>query len=187
MAEHAPAQQRARRAALGERRRELRSVVIVPSISATRMRGSSQALSEVGGERQQHVDEREQQHDRLRHREVLVGDRLVGEVAEPVEREDGLDHDRAAEQEAELHGGERHHRHQRVAQRVLEDDAGARQALGARGADVVGGEHLDHAGAHQPHERRRHVVAERDGRHHEMRPACRCPRPAASAGRSRTA
>ena len=51
-----------------------------------------------------------------------MGDALVGEVAEPVEGEDGLDDDRAAEQETELHGAQRHHRHDGVAQRVLEDD-----------------------------------------------------------------
>ena len=45
----------------------------------------------------------------------------------------------------------------------------AAQALGARGADVVRGEHFEHPGAREPHDRRRRVVAERDRRQDEMR------------------
>ena len=80
-------------------------------------------------ERQQDVDHREQQHDDLHDREILVGDALIGEVAQPIEREDGLDHDRAAEQEAELHRRQRHHRHERVAQRMGDHDLGGDRPL----------------------------------------------------------
>src|SRR3954470_19565089 len=53
----------------------------------------------VRGERQQHVEDREQKHHGLGDRQVLVGDALIGEVAEPIESEDGLDYDRAAKEE----------------------------------------------------------------------------------------
>ncbi|KAG1248718.1 hypothetical protein G6F66_015490 [Rhizopus arrhizus] len=56
-------------------------------------------------------------------------------------------------------------------------DGSRRQALGARGADVVRAQHFNHAGADQPHEGGRHVIAQGDGRHHEM-----LPRPAARHG-----
>ena len=83
-----------------------------------------------------------------------------------------FDDHRPAEQEAERNRDQRNDRQDGVAQRVLEHDRHRRQALGARGADVVGVEHVEHAGARQPHERRHHGEAERDGRQNEMREAC---------------
>ena len=44
---------------------------------------------------------------------------------------------RAAEQRAEMQRQDGHHRHQRIAQHVMQEDARRRQALGARRADVV--------------------------------------------------
>ena len=44
--------------------------------------------------------------------------RLEGERAEAGPAEHALDHDRAAEQRAELHADEAHHRQDRVAQHV---------------------------------------------------------------------
>ncbi len=54
---------------------------------------------------------------------------------------------------------------------MLEDHLAGGQPFGARGADVVGAQDFDHAGAYQPHEGRRHVIAQRDGGHHEVLPA----------------
>ena len=102
-----------------------------------RSRGSSTAFSRSASMVSADVDHRQHQHDRLHHREVVLADALPGEEADAVQGEDLLDHDRAAQHEAELHGGDRHHRDGGVAQRVLQQDRGARQALGARGADVV--------------------------------------------------
>src|ERR1700730_19173296 len=62
------------------------------------------SVDEVGRERQSHLDEGTQRDDRLRHRQVEMADRLVGEIAEPIEGKHRLDHHRAAEQQAELHG-----------------------------------------------------------------------------------
>ena len=53
---------------------------------------------------------------------------------------------------------------------MLEDHARRAQALGARGADVVGAEHVEHAGAGQPHHGRHRVIAQRHGRQHEVPP-----------------
>ena len=53
---------------------------------------------------------------------------------------------------------------------MLEDDLAGGQALGPGGADIIGREHLDHAGADQPHEGRRGIVAERHGRHDVVLP-----------------
>src|SRR5579862_9183068 len=70
------------------------------------------------------------------------------EVADPVEREDGLGDDRAAEQCAEVDRGDRRDRDQRVAEDVLHDHLPLRHALGAGGADIVAVDHVQHRGAH---------------------------------------
>ena len=56
------------------------------------------------------------------------------------------DHDRAPEEDPHLEPGHRDHRDQRVAQRVLEDDGGPRQALGRGRPDVLGAQDVEHAG-----------------------------------------
>src|SRR5690606_30251925 len=56
-------------------------------------------VRDIRRERQQDIEDGEQQDDLLQHGEFLLGDALVGEVAEPIEGEDGLDDHRAAEQE----------------------------------------------------------------------------------------
>ena len=119
-------------------RADARSPALAPAAPhAPRSRGSSTAFSRSASMVSADIDHRQDQHDRLHHREVVLADALPGEVADAVQGEDLLDHDRAAEHEAELHRGDRHHRDRRVAQRVLQQDRGARQALGARRADVV--------------------------------------------------
>ena len=97
-------------------------------------------------------------------------DGFPGEISESVDGEDGFDDDGASEHEAELHGGERHHRDDGVAQRVLEEHDARSQALGARRADVVGREHLEHASPCQTHHRRCDVIAEGHRRHDEVLP-----------------
>ena len=67
--------------------------------------------------------QREQQHERLDHRIVAHVDGIDQQAAEARPVEHLLDDDRAAEQEAELQAHHRHHRNQRVAQPVLDDDA----------------------------------------------------------------
>ena len=57
---------------------------------------------------------------------------------------------------------------QRVFQRVAEMDGAGGEAAGAGEPDVVGAQHLEHLGAHQPHDQRHLEQAERD-RGHDQR------------------
>ena len=78
---------------------------------------------------------------------------------------------------AELQAGDGDHRHQRVLQRVAEMDRAVGQAARARELDVVGAQHLEHLGAHQPHDQRQLEQRQRDRRQDQ------CLQPSASAGR----
>src|SRR5919106_1193793 len=60
--------------------------------------------------------------------------RLDEVEAHPVQREDALDHDRAAEQAAEAEGDDGHERDEGVAQRVPDHDAPLSEALPPRRA-----------------------------------------------------
>ena len=73
---------------------------------------------------------------------------------------DALGHDDAADQERDAEPDHRHDRHGGVLQRVPEQDLDLDLALGARGADVVLAEHLEHA-------RPGHAGDERDVDHGE--------------------
>ncbi len=94
------------------------------------------------------------QHDiGLHHRIVAVGDGLDGEPSHAGQREDRLHHHRPRQEHAELAAYHRHHRDQRVLERVLVDDDAARQALGPGGADIVLAQDLQHGGARHAHGR----------------------------------
>ena len=70
---------------------------------------------------------------------------------------------------AELQAGDGDHRHQRVLERVAEVDGAVGQAARARELDVVGAQHLEHLGAHQPHDQRELEDRQRDRRQDQMR------------------
>ena len=90
-------------------------------------------------------DRRREQHDDVADDEqVAVGDRLEDEPAEAGQREHLLDHDRAGEQVGELQAHHGEHRHHRVSQHVAPEHAARRLALGARGADEVLAQHVEH-------------------------------------------
>jgi hypothetical protein len=129
-----------------------------------------QRVQDVGEQREADIDRRQDQHDRLHHRKVVLGDAFPAEIADAVQREHGLDHDRAAEHEAELHRGDRHHRDRGIAQRVLEDDARTRKPFGARRADIVGRHGFDHARAGEPRECGYRGESKDDAGHHEVLP-----------------
>ena len=96
-----------------------------------------------------HHDRGEQQHAEDG-RVVAPQHRLEGEPAEARPVEDRLDQDRAGQHVAELQAEHRDHRQQRVAQRVLVEHDAVGQALGARGADEVRAQHVEHRRARQP-------------------------------------
>ena len=74
-------------------------------------------------------------------------DRLV---AEPVEVEDGLGDDRAADEQRDVEAEHRDDRRQARAETVPEDDLSLAQAFRARGADVVLAERLEQVAARDP-------------------------------------
>src|SRR5215510_13304182 len=104
--------------------------------------------------------DRRQQGEAL-HLLVVAGDDGVdAEGAEARHGEQRLDHDRATDEEADLEPHDGDGRDQRVLQRVLEHHPPLAQALGARRRDVLGADHLQHAGAKEPGQQRRAPDAE---------------------------
>ena len=96
-----------------------------------------------------HDDEEGGIHDR-RHddRQIEVLQRVVGELADALQAEHHLgEQRRAADQRAEIEAEQRDESDQRGAQRMAQQDARFRQALGARRADVVFLQRLDDGGA----------------------------------------
>ena len=77
------------------------------------------------------------QNDSLHGREVVVLDRLPRHEAGAVEREDRLDHDRAAQHESQLHRGQADHGDDRVPERVLKQHLARPETLGPGRPDVV--------------------------------------------------
>ena len=71
-----------------------------------------------------HDDEEsaENEHQPLDQRQVAVDHRVDRHVADAGIGEDALDDDRAADQEGELHAGQRQRRRDCVAQRLLQDE-----------------------------------------------------------------
>ena len=84
------------------------------------------------------VRRRRDQHDALHDRVVAVEHRVDDQLAEAGDGEHLLGQHGARQQRAELQRAQRDDRRQRVAQRVLQDHDALAQALGARGAHVVG-------------------------------------------------
>ena len=94
---------------------------------------------------------------------VPLVDGVDDQAAHPRERKHLLDDDRPTDQVDELGAGHGHHRDQRVPERVLVDDAAVGHALGARGADVVLPQHVQHAAAREARHDRRDGQAEGGG------------------------
>ena len=86
-------------------------------------------------------------------------------LAEARDGEDLFGEDGAGEQGAEFEGAEGDDGDQGVAQGVFQDHAGAGEAFGAGGADVVLVEHRDHGAAGVAHEDGGDGVAEDESGH----------------------
>ena len=128
-----------------------------------RMRGIEPAVHEVHEEVHDDEDRRHEEHQGLGQRVVPVGDRLDEEQPEAVQVEDLLRHHEPAHEEGELDARHRQHRQHRVLERVALEDERLHQALGARGADVVLAQHLEHRGAGHAGGHRRVAVADGEG------------------------
>src|SRR3990172_6052440 len=94
-------------------------------------------VQEVGDQVRDDDANREEQEDRLHERIVLGEDRLDGQEAQAVVREDLLDLDGPPEDVPQVQGDDRHHREAGVRHRVLLEDHPVREPLRAGRQDVV--------------------------------------------------
>src|SRR3989454_10100494 len=123
--------------------------------------GIEQNVGEIDGEIDQHDRGGHEERHALHDRQVARGDGAEREPAEAGQGEHGFQNDRARHEVAELDPGHRDHRDQRIAEGVLADDRSLVQPLGARGADVVLAQHLQHGRARGPNQHRGLADAER--------------------------
>ncbi len=119
-------------------------------------------IENVDGEVHQDVGKAEQQHDALDDRVVAAQDGIDREAAEPGNGEYALGDHGAADQERDADADDRHDRHRGILERMHEQDAALADALGARGADVVLLQHLEHRRAGDAGDQRDVDAAERD-------------------------
>src|SRR5262245_52882460 len=104
---------------------------LLAAVSNPRIEVPVQHVDRQGEGHEHHGDE---QDGRLRQGIVTLVDRPQHEPSHTWEREDFLDHDGSAEEDAYLQPRHRHDRDQRIAEPVLEDDEPAAQPLGRRRA-----------------------------------------------------
>ncbi len=95
--------------------------------------------------------------------DVLHG--LHEQNAHPWPLEYGFGDDRKCNYRAKLQPDDGNHRYEGVLQRVTEMYGPGCQAAGAGEADIVGAQHLEHLGAHQPHDQGHLEQAQCDRRH----------------------
>src|SRR5580765_2271279 len=146
---------RPKRAALLRRKTRTTSVIADARIE--------DRVEEVHGEVDDHEGRRDEQYPALHQRIVARLDGAHHHGPEPGPGEDRLRQDGAAQEEAHLHPQHRDDRVDRVLEHVAADDGALGQALGARRADIVLADDLEHARAREPRERGGGRRAERDG------------------------
>src|SRR5450631_3229604 len=104
----------------------------------------SQGVKNIDDQIDHNEGEAQDQHGALHQRIVAGHDRLDHHAADPRQREHLFDDDGAADRRAEKDAGGRDDQDQGVAQRMLADGPPLAEALGARGADVVLAENIEH-------------------------------------------
>src|SRR5438876_878380 len=109
--------------------------------------GIEPAVEEVDGKVDHHEERRDEQDGALGQRVVALIDVPEEERADTGKGEDLLHHHGTAEEDAYLEPGHRDDGDEGVAQGVLEDDGAGGEPLGRGRADVLGAEHVEHAGA----------------------------------------
>ncbi len=134
------------------------------------------------GEIDQEIDEDhaagEQHHEILHHDEIALRDRLEDQPPEAGQGEHVLDDDRAGEQEGELQADDGDHGDERVRHRMPPQRGAASEPLGARRADEILAQRLQHRGAGDAREDRRLRQGEREGgqdQRAEARPGAAIP------------
>src|SRR6266567_8126423 len=123
------------------------SMACAAARSAVADAGIEPAVEEVDGKVDHHEERRDEQYGALGQRVVALIDGPEDEAADTGKREDLLHHHGAAEEDAHLEPGHRDDGDEGVAQGVLEDDGAGGEPLGRGRADVLGAEHVEHAGA----------------------------------------
>src|SRR3954471_2382651 len=123
-------------------RREFKSANANPRVQdAVHQVGDQVGDDHAGG------DDHEPAHHHLG---VVLVDGFHQQRAHTVPVEHRFGDDRAGEDRPEVHREQRGHGDQGVAERVPEDDPAVREALGSRGAHVVGVHHFEHRGPLEP-------------------------------------
>jgi hypothetical protein len=119
-------------------------------------------LYSVYREIRDHHDHCDQHHEVLHDRIVAPADRLDQEARDAGDVEHRLGNDQSADQKSRLDPDHSDNRQNRILQRMLKIDRGLGGAFGARGADIVLAQHLQHRGAGDAHRQRRAAEADRD-------------------------
>src|SRR5882762_3227399 len=109
--------------------------------------GIEEPVHDVDRQVDGHEHDRDEENGGLRQRVVALVDRPEDQPPHAREREDLLDDDRPAEQDAHLKSGDGHDGDERVLQRMLEHHRASRQPLRRRRPDVLGAQHVEHARA----------------------------------------
>src|SRR6266496_6440487 len=133
--------------------------------------GIEEAIEEIDGEVDEDEHHRGEEHRALHHGIVAIVDGLHGEAADAGPGKDGLRHHRPPQERAELQRGDGENRNGGITEGVLGHDDHLAEPLGARGADVVGAEHLQHGRAREARDRGHGEGAEGERGQYEVLPA----------------
>src|SRR5262245_22911473 len=106
--------------------------------------GIEDGVEQIDNEVQDDEAGGDQQHHPLQDDEIVGEDRADEEPADAWKRKDRLDDQRAADQPADIDAGDRHQRQRRGLERMYEQDARRRQALGLGQRDIVFLQGRDH-------------------------------------------
>ncbi|KAG1182541.1 hypothetical protein G6F35_015573 [Rhizopus arrhizus] len=129
--------------------------------------GVEEPVAQVDQQVDQHVDARGHQQHALDHRVVVAQHGVDGQAAQAGNREHGFGNYDAANQQGHAHADGGDDGVGGVLQRMPHDGS-RRQALGARGADVVLGQGLQHGGARHARQQRHVDQTQRQAGQHQV-------------------
>src|SRR5207249_4923185 len=124
--------------------------------------GIQVAIQQVHEDVERDEEDRDGEDAALHERVIALHDGREEHAADTGDGEYLFDDDGTAEELTDLNPEERHDDDQPVLEDVAPEDETGPQPLRARGAHVVGAQHVEHRGARHTHRRRREREAERD-------------------------
>src|SRR5207248_1653188 len=136
--------------------------------SAVRDTGVEPAIDDVGDEVEDDDEAGQHEGDGHDHGRVVGQHGRDQERADAGHAEDLLGDDGAAEYDGQLQRDQGHHRNERRAHHVPDDDRALADALGAGGRDIVEPDDVEHGGPHVAHQRRALEQAEHRHRHDRL-------------------